>query len=548
MLAGKLRANIPAPTLVGKEGEQMYLSLTNVGMTMRPDLFDPHSVHYHGFPNATNVFDGVPESAVTINQGATYTYYYNLVEPGTYLYHCHVEATEHMQMGMLGQFYVLPRQNDLPTETFPNGFPHVQGNKYVYNDGDGSTFYDVEFPLQISGFDPAFHEADLIVQPLRLRQHEGRLPHDQRPRLPRHRRREPHPEPGWLRCPEAARQDRRSTRRPSRKSCSGSRASRRSSSRTIRVLGIPMRVVGHGAKVLQGTRRREPVQYDTSSVDPGRRRDRGRDPGHHQRARPGPTRCTPPTCNHLSNWRRGFRRHDDRNRRQLGGRHAPRLCAHAKPGQPSANGRPAMNSRTRQRRGSWWARWRCWPPPRPTPRSVESSDRPSAWRPGKGTVLTRRRQPLRLGVRRGRRSHAVPRADPDRQPGRRVTVTPDQHPAADLRQNVSIVFPGQVGVQATGGVPGTLTREVAPGGATGDLHLHRRRAGDLPLPQRHEPGAAVRDGSCRGAHRQAGGVRPRHQGDMESLQPPWHPPTTTSTSSSSARWTRSSISTSSSGR
>ena len=28
---------------------------------------------------------------------------------------------------------------------------------YAYNDGDGSTYYDVEYPIQIHGFDPTFH-------------------------------------------------------------------------------------------------------------------------------------------------------------------------------------------------------------------------------------------------------------------------------------------------------------------------------------------------------------------------------------------------------
>ena len=27
------------------------------------------------------------------------------------MYHCHVEAAEHMQMGMLGNLFVRPRQN-----------------------------------------------------------------------------------------------------------------------------------------------------------------------------------------------------------------------------------------------------------------------------------------------------------------------------------------------------------------------------------------------------------------------------------------------------
>jgi FtsP/CotA-like multicopper oxidase with cupredoxin domain len=166
MNVGMLAAEFPAPTIVLKEGQKFYLDLSNVGMMMRPDLFDPHTVHWHGFPQAAPVFDGVPDSSISINMGATLTYFYNVVEPGTYMWHCHVEATEHMQMGMLGNLYVLPKQNNLPDGTDLNGFTHHTGYKYVYNDGDGSTYYDVEFPLQISGFDPIYHDASLNAQPL----------------------------------------------------------------------------------------------------------------------------------------------------------------------------------------------------------------------------------------------------------------------------------------------------------------------------------------------------------------------------------------------
>jgi len=165
-MAGMLRHTFPAPTLVFKEGQKVYLSLSNIGMMMRPDLFDPHSVHWHGFPNAAPVFDGVPDSSITINMGSTLTYFYNVVEVGTFMYHCHVEATEHMQMGMLGNLWVLPKQNNLPDGTDLNGFTHHTGYKYVYNDGDGSTYYDVGYPIQFHGFDPAYHDASLSVQPL----------------------------------------------------------------------------------------------------------------------------------------------------------------------------------------------------------------------------------------------------------------------------------------------------------------------------------------------------------------------------------------------
>jgi len=38
-----------------------------------------------------------------------------------------------------------------------NGATHTTGNLYVYNDGDGTTRYDIDVPIQIHGFDPNFH-------------------------------------------------------------------------------------------------------------------------------------------------------------------------------------------------------------------------------------------------------------------------------------------------------------------------------------------------------------------------------------------------------
>lgn len=170
MEEGMLKAESPASTIIVDEDDELFLSLTNVGMVMRPDLFDPHTVHWHGFPNASAVFDGVPDASISINMGATLTYYYNAKDAGTYMYHCHVEAAEHMQMGMLGNLYVRPRQNRLADGTAldhkGSTFVHATGNTYVYNDGDGTTRYDVEFPIQMGSFDPDFHDASFNVQPL----------------------------------------------------------------------------------------------------------------------------------------------------------------------------------------------------------------------------------------------------------------------------------------------------------------------------------------------------------------------------------------------
>jgi len=192
--AGILDAEWPGPTIDLDQGDEFYLSLTNVGTVIRPDLFDPHTVHFHGFPNAASVFDGVPEVSIAINMGATLTYYYNIVEPGTYIYHCHVEASEHMEMGMLANLWVRPAQNRLEDGTLLGTHVHSNpdnptgsatsridddpliGDKYAYNDNDGTTLYHKELAIQVSSFDSNFHDASFFVQPLPFANLEATYP------------------------------------------------------------------------------------------------------------------------------------------------------------------------------------------------------------------------------------------------------------------------------------------------------------------------------------------------------------------------------------
>ena len=194
MDVGVMNGNIPAPLMAIDEDDEFFLTLTNVGMIMRPDLFEQHTVHFHGYPNASAFYDGVPDASVAINIGASFTYYYLAPDAGTYFWHCHITPPEHLQMGMVGQIYVRPRQNRVPsTVTLNAGLAQQQldprtkcdssadilcsnpmpavvttavgGGKYAYNDGDGSTAYDVEYPLQIHGFDPNFHFVGMTFNP-----------------------------------------------------------------------------------------------------------------------------------------------------------------------------------------------------------------------------------------------------------------------------------------------------------------------------------------------------------------------------------------------
>jgi len=229
MNTGVMNGNIPAPLIAFDEDDELFLTLTNVGMIMRPDLFEQHTIHFHGYPNASSFYDGVPDASLAINIGGSFTYYYLAPDAGTYFWHCHITPPEHLQMGMVGQLYVRPRQNRVPDNTnlysslaggkygpsalsSTNGQQNdlrtacqgtgggstaapsigytygVNGNidilcsaplpigdmavtqpaggaKYAYNDGDGSTRYDIDVPLQIHGFDPNFHFVGMTFNP-----------------------------------------------------------------------------------------------------------------------------------------------------------------------------------------------------------------------------------------------------------------------------------------------------------------------------------------------------------------------------------------------
>jgi FtsP/CotA-like multicopper oxidase with cupredoxin domain len=237
MTIGVMNGNIPAPLIAFDEDDEFFLTLSNVGMIMRPDLFEQHTVHFHGYPNASSYYDGVPDATWAINIGGSATYYYLAPDAGTYFWHCHITPPEHLQMGMVGQLYVRPRQNRVPascaglgascttslytalaggqygpmaagttgqqddlrtacqgTGPSPNGpidllcsvplpapnsavqvvdpyagidprIPAGTLQKYAYNDGDGSTAYQIDVPIQIHGFDPNFHFVGMTFNP-----------------------------------------------------------------------------------------------------------------------------------------------------------------------------------------------------------------------------------------------------------------------------------------------------------------------------------------------------------------------------------------------
>ncbi|MER7072970.1 multicopper oxidase domain-containing protein [Terrabacter sp. NPDC000476] len=154
------KAQISAPMLAFDEGDEVTITLSNLGLLMRPDLFDGHTLHWHGFVNAIPLFDGVPELSLAVPIGRDLSYYYRPHDAGTYMYHCHFEDVEHVQMGMTGMVFVRPAQNGTRVGSVPTGARLT----YAYNDGDGSTRYDREFAFMLTELWSAAHYRDAHIQ------------------------------------------------------------------------------------------------------------------------------------------------------------------------------------------------------------------------------------------------------------------------------------------------------------------------------------------------------------------------------------------------
>jgi FtsP/CotA-like multicopper oxidase with cupredoxin domain len=146
ILDQKMKVQHIAPTFELTQEEEFTLKLGNLGLEMRPDLIDAHTLHFHGFRDAIPIFDGEPHSSVGVPIARELMYYYKPHHPGTYMFHCHFEETEHVHMGMTGTVFVRP----------------TMGPKFAYN--DASTEFDREFVMCLTDIWTLAHWCDSHVQ------------------------------------------------------------------------------------------------------------------------------------------------------------------------------------------------------------------------------------------------------------------------------------------------------------------------------------------------------------------------------------------------
>ena len=160
----KGHAQHTAPILGFNQEDDVKVTLTNLGLVQRPDLIDSHTIHWHGFDVPSPLNDGVPEVSVAVPIGRQLTYFYRPHRPGTYMYHCHFEDVEHVQMGMTSIVFVRPLQDGTAyTVSMPGGGTKTF-TKFAYNDGDGSTGYDRHFAILLNEIWSKQHDGDRDIQ------------------------------------------------------------------------------------------------------------------------------------------------------------------------------------------------------------------------------------------------------------------------------------------------------------------------------------------------------------------------------------------------
>ncbi|MEZ4938777.1 MAG: multicopper oxidase domain-containing protein [Crocinitomicaceae bacterium] len=119
---------LPSPTIMLSEGDSVELKLRNFSQPA------PHTIHLHGL-DVDQQNDGVPHLSFQVNHGENKSYFFKAPHPGTYIYHCHVFSSLHVQGGMYGLLIVKPSQ---PNMTWNGGFSFDKDYSWLTSEIDSN--------------------------------------------------------------------------------------------------------------------------------------------------------------------------------------------------------------------------------------------------------------------------------------------------------------------------------------------------------------------------------------------------------------------------
>ena len=137
----------PSPVIRVEQGDIVWLHLEN-------SHYFPHTIHLHGVDHqfvdsSGEGNDGVPQaSEKPVFPGQSRTYEIKPRQPGTFIYHCHVQPHVHIGMGLVGMFVVEENKPNNWVQTFNVGAGQVRHpSKGVLAD------YDSEYDLHYHAMD-----------------------------------------------------------------------------------------------------------------------------------------------------------------------------------------------------------------------------------------------------------------------------------------------------------------------------------------------------------------------------------------------------------
>ncbi|MCK5888421.1 MAG: multicopper oxidase domain-containing protein [Methylococcales bacterium] len=145
----------PSPVIRVEQGDTVWIHLENTH-------YFPHTIHLHGVDHpwvdsSGEGNDGVPQTSDKfVLPGQSKTYEIRPRQPGTFVYHCHVQTHVHLAMGLVGMFVVEENRPNNWVQTFNVGAGQVRHpSKAILEE------YDNEYDLHYHAIDKEMHQ---IVQ------------------------------------------------------------------------------------------------------------------------------------------------------------------------------------------------------------------------------------------------------------------------------------------------------------------------------------------------------------------------------------------------
>lgn len=137
----------PSPPIRVEQGDTVYLTLEN-------SHYLPHTIHLHGVDHPYLSADGKGNDGVPISSekplmpGERRTYRIQPRQPGSMLYHCHVQTDKHMLMGLQGLFIVEENRPNNWLQTF-----NIGAGKVRHPSRANRERFDQEYDLHFQALD-----------------------------------------------------------------------------------------------------------------------------------------------------------------------------------------------------------------------------------------------------------------------------------------------------------------------------------------------------------------------------------------------------------